>query len=43
MDIENEIITKNIANDEKIINFLQKLVISSQKRDLLEKSYPSTA
>ena len=42
MDIENEIITKNIANDEKIINFLQKLVINSQKRDLLEKSYPST-
>ena len=29
MDIENEIITKNIANDEKIIDFLQKLVINS--------------
>ena len=37
IDIANEIIHKKKANNEKITEFLQKLVISVKKRDLLEK------
>ena len=40
INIANEIIHKKKANDEKITEFLQKLVISDKERDLLEKKYP---
>ena len=43
IDIANEIIHKKKANNEKITEFLQKLVISVKERDLLEKSTPGQA
>ena len=43
IDIANEIIHKKKANNEKITEFLQKLVISAKKRDLLEKRTPGQA
>ena len=31
-------INRKIENNEKIVNFLQKLVINSKQRDFIEKS-----